>query len=741
MEANLRIIKSIQKLNDNVLENKKEQDIIAVEQDRLKEEQKGFSRQLNNIFNKQDDIQNEQFNFEKKIEDKINDIKIRIPKDGKDGRDGIDGRDGLDGKDGKDGSQGPRGEKGERGPEGKQGPKGEKGQTGERGPAGIKGKDGTNGIGIYEAEVNKKGELIIVLTDGRIINCGIVRGNDGIGLRGISITDVKIVNNHLICTLSNGNTIDAGVISGGGGGDIGEEADPIFTASPAYNITTSDITNWNNKSDFSGDYEDLTNKPELFSGDYNDLDNKPTIPSKTSDLTNDSDFITSYTETDPVFSNSVASSITQSDITNWNNKSDFSGSYNDLTDQPTIPTVPTNVSAFTNDAGYLTEHQSLSGYATEQWVENQGYLTQHQDISGKYDKTGGEITGNVKIDGTLTLDIEDEDYDSGITFTKALDDNLGTTLTLTGYANANGDNTNYRPIIRNVGTPNTSYDVANKKYVDDNVVLPTYHLVFLNADGTIDTYGSTVNYTNIKNNLTDPKEADYLDIVWGTTRFYAKCVEVTDVNNGDLKFIGEVEYQGIQRYMVFTLNSSSVLTTTNIITFESVSNKVQSVTANSTNQDKYPSTKAVFDEFQRKPVVVWESNTPSEYLKGIQANLSASPAWQLTDLDLTPYKRIKIYSCAGQSTGTTASASTTPAIVLEMSLDSRNAISAYGDNYVGSIVVQKPNDANRLATLCCAVSADKTKFVVLRQTNLYGTAATSNNDVNANVFMIEGYYD
>ena len=31
-----------------------------------------------------------------------------------------------------------------------------------------------------------------------------------------------------------------------------------------------------------------------------------------------------------------------------------SGSYNDLTNKPTIPVVPTNVSAFTNDAGYLT---------------------------------------------------------------------------------------------------------------------------------------------------------------------------------------------------------------------------------------------------------------------------------------------------------------------------------------------------------------------------------------------------
>ena len=33
-----------------------------------------------------------------------------------------------------------------------------------------------------------------------------------------------------------------------------------------------------------------------------------------------------------------------------------SGSYNDLSNKPTIPTVPTNVSAFTNDAGYITQN-------------------------------------------------------------------------------------------------------------------------------------------------------------------------------------------------------------------------------------------------------------------------------------------------------------------------------------------------------------------------------------------------
>ena len=40
-----------------------------------------------------------------------------------------------------------------------------------------------------------------------------------------------------------------------------------------------------------------------------------------------------------------------------------------------IPTVPTKVSAFENDVPYLTEHQSLSGYATEEWVLDKHYIS------------------------------------------------------------------------------------------------------------------------------------------------------------------------------------------------------------------------------------------------------------------------------------------------------------------------------------------------------------------------------
>lgn len=52
-----------------------------------------------------------------------------------------------------------------------------------------------------------------------------------------------------------------------------------------------------------------------------------------SEFNNDVGYLSS--ETDPIFSASAASGITNTDITNWNNKSDFSGSYNDLTDIPT----------------------------------------------------------------------------------------------------------------------------------------------------------------------------------------------------------------------------------------------------------------------------------------------------------------------------------------------------------------------------------------------------------------------
>ena len=140
-------------------------------------------------------------------------------------------------------------------------------------------------------------------------------------------------------------------------------------------------------------------------------------------------------ETDPVWT---------AEKVNYYTKTEVDTSLESKANKTEIPTVPTNVSAFTNDAGYLTEHQSLdnyytktesdgkyatqvvvneeiaarindvrevkttleskadkseipslNGYATEQWVGEQGYLTEHQQL-----KTinGETIVGNGNIE-------------------------------------------------------------------------------------------------------------------------------------------------------------------------------------------------------------------------------------------------------------------------------------------------------------------------------------------------------
>lgn len=58
-----------------------------------------------------------------------------------------------------------------------------------------------------------------------------------------------------------------------------------------------------------------------------------------------------------------------------------SGSYNDLSNKPNIPTVPSNVSAFTNDAGYLTEHQDISGKANSNDLATVAFSGDYEDLT------------------------------------------------------------------------------------------------------------------------------------------------------------------------------------------------------------------------------------------------------------------------------------------------------------------------------------------------------------------------
>lgn len=90
-----------------------------------------------------------------------------------------------------------------------------------------------------------------------------------------------------------------GEAGGGGGGGIAVETDPIFSASPAASITEADKQTWSGKQDAISDLATIRSNASkgatavqpaslasvATSGSYNDLSNKPTIPSAVTEST------------------------------------------------------------------------------------------------------------------------------------------------------------------------------------------------------------------------------------------------------------------------------------------------------------------------------------------------------------------------------------------------------------------------------------------------------------------------
>ena len=148
----------------------------------------------------------------------------------------------------------------------------------------------------------------------------------------------------------------------------------IFTAATAStNYTNSALTNYYTKTDADGRYLQS----------FTELD--PTVPSWAKAPSKPSYSYSEISGTPSTWAWSALSGVPAFAAVAT------SGAYSDLTGTPTIPTVPTAVSAFENDAGYLTQHQSLSGYATETWVGQQGYMTSYAES----DPAAAGIASNV----------------------------------------------------------------------------------------------------------------------------------------------------------------------------------------------------------------------------------------------------------------------------------------------------------------------------------------------------------
>ena len=210
------------------------------------------------------------------------------------------------------------------------------------------------------------------------------------------------------------------------GGDVSQIQRDLntHTSNTDIHVTAADKARWDagSGSGFSGDYNDLINKPTIpsktsdltndsgfinqiktinnesligtgnltidtFSGDYDDLTNKPTIPTKTSDLTNDSGFVVGST---------LATVAT-------------SGSYNDLTNTPTIPTVGNGTITITQGGttkGTFTLNQSgNSTIALDAGGSGGG------DVSAAGDNT---FTGTNTFTTGLTIGGEEEEGAIGL---------------------------------------------------------------------------------------------------------------------------------------------------------------------------------------------------------------------------------------------------------------------------------------------------------------------------------------
>lgn len=150
------------------------------------------------------------------------------------------------------------------------------------------------------------------------------------------------------------------------------------------------------------------------------------------------------TETDPVFSASPAASITQTNINNWNNKSDFSGNYNDLTNKPTIPAaqVSSDWNA-TSGIAQILHKPTLSNVATS---------GNYEDLTNKpvLDTSLSTVSTRAVENQAISIALEDKASKqyvdtaiSNIPSPMIFKGSLGTNGTITSLPNASAINTGF----------------------------------------------------------------------------------------------------------------------------------------------------------------------------------------------------------------------------------------------------------------------------------------------------------
>ena len=203
-----------------------------------------------------------------------------------------------------------------------------------------------------------------------------------------------------------------GNVSNSGNGGTGGSGDGHIHSnlSTLNKVTESKLREWDNKSNFSGNYNDLTNKPTIPTVDVTKVYVDSEVSKKADKTHSHSEYATpsyvqekiaeaslsggevdlsayatkaelntkadkshTHNELHSHSNKTVLDGITSSKVNEWNNKSTFNGDYNSLTNKPVIPSTEglateSYVQAKIAEASLSGGDVDLSGYATIDFV-------------------------------------------------------------------------------------------------------------------------------------------------------------------------------------------------------------------------------------------------------------------------------------------------------------------------------------------------------------------------------------
>ncbi|MEP4534996.1 MAG: tail fiber domain-containing protein, partial [Cyclobacteriaceae bacterium] len=270
-----------------------------------------------------------------------------------------------------------------------------------------------------DADADASNELQNLSFDGSNLNISSGTGLDVSGWDTDSSDDFdgdyeSLSNKPTIPTTTSQLTNDSGFVTSAddADADASNELQNLSFDGSNLNISSGtglDVSGWDTDSsdDFDGVFGSLSGVPanldidatDDFDGDYESLSNKPTIPTTTSQLTNDSGFVTSADDADADASNELQnlsfdgsnlniSSGTGLDVSGWDTDSsdDFDGDYGSLMNKPTIPTT---TSQLTNDSGFVTSADDADADASNE-LQNLSFDGSNLNISSG---TGLDVSG------------------------------------------------------------------------------------------------------------------------------------------------------------------------------------------------------------------------------------------------------------------------------------------------------------------------------------------------------------